>query len=83
MTDEQAAQLLNDALRQIAPEADTSSIDPDSLLQEQLDMDSIDFLNLVTEVSERAGMDIAVREYPRLATFRGFVAYLATAAAGT
>jgi len=83
MTHEQVAQLLNDARHQVAPEADTSSIDPDGLLQEELDIDSIDFVNRVTEVSERAGIDIPIREYPRRATFGGFVAYLATAAVGT
>jgi len=83
MTHDEAARLVHDALGQVAPEADASGVDPDGLLQEELDIDSMDFLNLVTEVSERAGIDIPVSAYPWLATFRGFVDYLATAAAGT
>ena len=82
MTNDQADRLLLDALHQVAPEADISNIDPDGLLQEELDIDSIDFLNLVTRIGERVGIDIPVREYPSLATFRGFVTYLATTAGG-
>jgi len=83
MTNDQAVRLLTDALHQVAPEAEPSRIDPDGLLQEELEIDSIDFLNLVNEIGERAGIDIPEREYPNLATFRGFVAFLATASAGT
>jgi acyl carrier protein len=64
-------------LRQIAPEADLTTVDPDARYQDELDLDSMDFLNLVTAVHEELGVDIPERDYPRLATVRGFVTYLA------
>ncbi len=64
-------------LRGIAPEIDLVGIDDDALLQDELELDSIDFLNLVTRLSETTGVDVPERDYPELATVGGFVAYLA------
>jgi acyl carrier protein len=49
------------------------------LLQEiapEIDLDSMDFLNLVTALSEETGIEVPERDYPRLATLDGFVDYL-------
>lgn len=80
-----AQALLERLLHRIAPEVDLAEIDPDGLLQEEVDLDSMDFLNLVTAVHDSTGLDIPEREYPKLATIAGFVAYLveaSSAAAG-
>ncbi len=70
------------ALTAVAPEADASDLDPTAQLTEELDLDSMDFLNVVTELSERLGVDIPERDYPRLSTLEGAVAYLEQAGAG-
>lgn len=81
MNPDAALATLSRLLRQIAPEADLTSVDPDARYQDELDLDSMDFLNLVTAVHEELGIDIPERDYPRLATVRGFVSYLSDAVA--
>ena len=80
MTNDDAIELLRSVLHGVAPEADLGDVGPDESLQEALDLDSIDFLNLVIGIHERTGIDIPERDYPRLATVEGCVAYLAQAA---
>lgn len=77
MTPTEARDLIRSVLRTVAPEADIDSVDPDDALQEALDLDSIDFLNLVIGIHEAVGIDIPERDYPQLATLGGFVDYLA------
>ena len=55
-------------------------VDDDDLIQDALDLDSMDFLNLVTAVHEATGIDVPERDYPALASVGGFVGYLAAAA---
>lgn len=55
----------------IAPDVGVDEIAPDIPLQEQLDFDSMDFLSLVTALSEATGVDVPESDYPRLATLEG------------
>ena len=64
-------------LADIAPEADVDGLDLDAPLQETVDLDSVDFLNLVTAVYEATGIDIPERDYPQVATLRGCIGYIA------
>ena len=73
--------LLGRLLRGIAPEVDLAQVDPDVPLQEELDLDSMDFLNLVTALHDETGIDVPERDYPLLGTVDGFVAYVAAARA--
>jgi acyl carrier protein len=70
-----------DALADIAPEAEPGAIDGDVALQEQLDLDSMDFLNLLAAVAERTGVEVPERVYDRVATLDGFVGYVSEALA--
>ncbi len=63
-------------LANIAPEADPSTIAGDASLREQLDIDSFDFLRLITALHRTLGVDIPEADYARLATLDGAVAYL-------
>jgi acyl carrier protein len=76
MTKNEAIALLADALREIAPEVDVGGLDRDLPLQEVADLDSISFMALVTAIHDRAGIEIPVTDYPKLATMNSFVAYL-------
>lgn len=69
------------AIAQVAPEVDTSSIDAGEDLQEQLDLDSMDFLNVIVAIDQRTGIEIPERDYPKLTTLDGASAYLAAAQA--
>ena len=68
--------LIQRLLHSIAPEADVGAINGQGPLQEQLDLDSMDFLNLVTAVHDATGLEIPERDYPLLASLDGFVEYL-------
>jgi acyl carrier protein len=77
MTVDDARALLGRLLRRIAPEVDLDEIDPDTPLQESVDLDSMDFLNLVTALHDETGIDVPERDYPLLSTVAGFTAYVA------
>lgn len=80
MTEAEARQALADALARIAPEADLADLGPDDNLREQLDLDSMDFLNLVVELHDRTGIDIREEDYAALRTLSDWLAYLAAPA---
>ena len=67
------------ALREVAPEAEPSVIEPDVAFREQLDIDSMDFLNFIIGVHERTGIDVPEEDYPLLETLDGCIDYLTTA----
>jgi acyl carrier protein len=79
MTRDEATALLAATLHEIAPEVDFGAVDPDLPVQEVASIDSVDFLALVTAIHDRAGVEIPVRDYPRLATLNLFVSYLVSA----
>ena len=64
------------ALAEIAPEIDEAMIDRDADLRDQVDLDSMDFLNFVVALHERLNIDIPESDYARLATVDSCVAYL-------
>lgn len=66
----------------IAPEADLSGVEPGEDLREALDLDSMDFLNLVIALHERLGIDIPEADYPKLFSKDGLLAYLAARTGG-
>ena len=76
MTRDEIRHAIVEALTRIAPETDAGSIDPHASLRDQLDLDSMDFLNFVIALHERLGVDIPEADYPKLATLDGAVAYL-------
>ncbi len=76
MTNDELRRIVADALNRIAPEVEPSSIRSDVGLRDQLDIDSMDFLNFVLALHERLDIDIPEAEYPRLATLDSAVAYL-------
>jgi acyl carrier protein len=69
-------------LSRIAPEIEPETIDSALDLRDQLDIDSMDFLNLVIGVHQALGVDIPEADYPKLVTLDGFVAYVAGRVAG-
>ena len=76
MTDQELRQLVIRALTEVAPEIDPEAIDPDTDLVEQLDIDSMDFLNFVIALHKEFRTEIPEKDYPKLATLDGCVAYL-------
>jgi acyl carrier protein len=80
MTPDEIKRTVVDALRQIAPEIDSASIDSGDNFRDQFDLDSMDFLNFVLALHDRLGVDIPETDYPSLYTLDSAVAYLASKA---
>lgn len=68
------------ALRSVVPDADVAGLDPDEPMRDALEMDSLDFLSFVEDLSARSGARIDEDDYPALATLAGCVRFLQTAA---
>ena len=73
------ATLLSALLARIAPEVDVGDFSADEDLREAADLDSMDFLNLMTALHEAAGIDVPEHDYPALSTRAGFEAYVRAA----
>jgi acyl carrier protein len=76
MSETDLRKLVQEELSNIAPEIDIATVDPAADLREAIDIDSIDFLNLVTALHHRTGIEIPEIDYPKLVTLSGMVAYL-------
>ena len=76
MTEAEARLLVLDTLSAIAPEADFAQLPGTAALREELDLDSMDFLNFIAALHERTRIDIPEADYPKLFTLDGAVAYL-------
>jgi acyl carrier protein len=78
MTTDDIRNVIVEALTRIAPEIDPASIQPSVNLRDQLDIDSMDFLNFVLALHKRLGIEIPEADYPRLYTLDDAIAYLAS-----
>ncbi|MDH6258449.1 acyl carrier protein [Bradyrhizobium sp. BR13661] len=76
MSEIEIRKIVQEELNNIAPEVDLSTVDPTADLREAADIDSMDFLNLVTALHQRTGIDVPEIDYPKLVTLSGMVAYL-------
>jgi acyl carrier protein len=66
------------ALCRIAPEVEPGEIMADRALRDQVDLDSMDWLNVIVGFHQRFGVDIPEADYARLVTLNDIVTYLAT-----
>ena len=64
-------------LRSIAPETDPAKVDPRASFRDELDLDSVDFMNFVVGLHAALGVDVPETDYAKLSTLDGCVAYLA------
>lgn len=79
MTPAETRALLAHLLRGVAPEVDLDAVDPAAPLQEEVELDSMDFLNLMTALYDETGIEVPERDYPLVATIDGFVSYVSSA----
>ncbi len=73
---EQVKKIILDIIALVAPDADLSEVKADVGLRDQLDMDSMDFLDIVMELRKRFKVEVPKEDYPRLATLAGCIEYL-------
>ncbi len=77
MKEDEIRTVLQEELGNIAPEMDIEKLDATADLREALDIDSIDFLNFITALHKRLGIEVPELDYPKLFTLDGAVSYLA------
>ena len=76
MTKEQIKATILEIIAQIIPDEDLSNLKGDIPLREQVELDSMDFLDLIMELRKRYGIEVPENDYMQLATLDGSVAYL-------
>jgi len=77
MTDREIRTGVLATLQQIAPELEESELRPDRPLREQVDLDSMDWLNFLVGLHERLRIEIPESDYAKLTTLDAIVEYLA------
>jgi len=75
VTDQEIKALILRELKKIAPEVE-AEVDPAVDLREQIDLDSMDILNLMIAVHEATGVEIPEADYARMSTLNDCVSYL-------
>ena len=82
MTRDELERVVAGVLAGIAPEADFAGVKGGEDLREALDLDSMEFLNLVIGLHEKLGIDIPEADYPKLFSKDGLLTYLAAKTGG-
>ena len=77
MTPEEIRQALLEILGRIVPDEDLSQLDDSVPFREQMELDSMDFLDIVMELRKQYRVQIPEDDYVNLTTMAGAVSYLA------
>jgi acyl carrier protein len=80
MTSDMTATVV-DAVLEVAPDVDPATLDHDALLREDLELDSMDILNLVVAINEATGIEVPEQDYGELTTVATIARYLDARAA--
>lgn len=76
MTRDEVKQAVIDIINDILPEGDCSEVDAEKRLRDQLDLDSMDFLDIVMELRKAYKVEVPEADYPQLASLNSCVEYL-------
>ena len=76
MNREEIIEAIKDIIATIAPDEDLSGLTNDERLRDQIELDSMDFLDIVMELRKLYGVQVPEEDYKELATLDGCVAYL-------
>ncbi len=77
MTEAQLREAILQALFSVAPEAEGERLDPSANLRDQLDIDSMDFLNFLIALKDTVGVEVPEADYAQVASLDDCVRYLA------
>ncbi len=76
MTGAEIKEAVLDILSGIAPDEDLSHLKDEVAFREQLELDSMDFLDIVMELRKRYRVQIPEQDYPALSSMQSTVSYL-------
>ena len=77
MTDAELRAAVESSLAEVAPEVSPGQLDPGRPIEDQVEIDSMDFLDFLVALAERTGVDVPERDYAELHSIDACVAYLA------
>lgn len=77
LTNEEVRSKVLDIIADIALDDDVTTIKDDVALRDQLELDSMDFLDIVMELKKRHKIEVPQEDYTRLASMQSCVEYLA------
>jgi acyl carrier protein len=76
MTKDDCKKLVIDIISDIAPDEDLTAIKSEIRLRDQLQLDSMDFLDIVMELRKRHGIEVPEADYGQLASLESCADYL-------
>ena len=76
MTKDECKQVVLDIIAEIAPDEELSDVKAEVALREQLDLDSMDFLDIVMELRKKHGIEVPEGEYGNLVSLESCAEYL-------
>jgi acyl carrier protein len=76
MTRDEIRDVILDILADIAPDEDLSELNDEVPFRDQLELDSMDFLDIVMELRKRYRIQIPEEDYPQLASMDSTCNYL-------
>jgi acyl carrier protein len=76
MTKEKIKSVLMEIVAEIIPDEDLTNLKGDVPIREQVELDSMDFLDIIMELRKRYGIEVPEDDYMQLATIDSSVAYL-------
>jgi acyl carrier protein len=76
MSPEEIRQAIIEILEDIAPDEDLSNLNDAVSFREQMELDSMDFLDIVMELRKRYRVQVPEEDYPQLASMGSTVTYL-------
>ena len=82
MNDTAILEVIYKNLQRIAPEIEPAELVASEPLRDQVDLDSMDWLNFIVGLHEALKVDIPEADYQKLVTLDDLVAYLGNAAKG-
>jgi acyl carrier protein len=76
MTKDECKTIVIEIIADIAPDEDLSDVKPDVRLRDQLELDSMDFLDIVMELRKRYQIEVPEADYVQLASLDSCAEYL-------
>jgi len=76
MTADEIKKLVFQLLKQIAPDTEPSTLQPDENIRETLDIDSFDSLQFLVSLNEKLGIEIPEQDYGKITTLKTLVNYI-------
>lgn len=82
MTKDEVREAILEIITDIAPDEDLGNLKGDIRIRDQIELDSMDFLDIIMELRKRYKVEVPEDDYMKLSTLDGCVEYLSPLLAG-